>query len=94
MVTTRFPSSLLAAAPNVTTLSGFTKDEQEPGLCGHRVSSHWLSPLSLHFVLPLGVEDVDAAPLGLWELTWFVQNGTCVSLAVSVQKEHLRSLGK
>ena len=36
------------------------------------VSSHWLSPLSLYFVLPLGVEDIDAALLGLWELTWFV----------------------
>lgn len=72
MVTTRSPSSLLAAAFNVVSLPGFTKDEQEPGLCGYRVSSLWLSPLSLHFVLPLLVEDVDATPLGLWEVTWFI----------------------
>lgn len=72
VVLTRFPSSLLAAALNVMSLTGFTKDEQEPGLCGYRVSSLWLSPLSLRFVLPLGVEDIDAAPSGLWDMMWFV----------------------
>lgn len=72
MVTTRSLSSLLAAAFNVMSLPGFTKDEKEPGLCGYRVSSHWLSPLSLHFVLPLVVEDVDATPLEPWEVTWFI----------------------
>lgn len=72
MVTTRSLNSLLAAAFNVMSLPGFTKDEQEPGLCGYRVSSHWLSPLSLHFVLPLVVEDVDATPLESWEVTWFI----------------------
>lgn len=58
------------------------------------VSSRRLSPHSLHFALPLVVEDVDATPLGPWEVTWFIQNGTCVSLVVSVQEEHLWSLGK
>lgn len=65
MVTTTFLSCLQAAALNVMSLAGFTQDEQEPRLRGDRGLSHWLSPLSLHFVLPLGVEDIAAASLGV-----------------------------
>lgn len=34
------------------------------GSVGTEASPHWLSPLSLHFVLPFGVEDIAAASLG------------------------------
>ena len=51
---------------------------------GTEACPHWLSPLSLHFILPLGVEDIAAASLGA--LGSDIEKDTGVSFVVSTQQ--------